>query len=371
MTVTDATDSIATDSIATDSIAAEIDTELPKLLDRFVTDLGATAAAGNIVIGDRLGLYRALAKAGPLTSRELADHTDTPEPYHREWLRGQAAGNLVSYRPETDQYWMTPAQALAFADSDGLVLPGAFQMALGCFDALPTIIEGFRSGTGLAWGEHGSDVAVGCERFFRPGYVANLISSWIPAIDGLADRLRQGIAVADVGCGLGSSTRILAETFPASTVVGYDNDARSIDLARTQATEAGLGDRVGFAVAAAAEFPGTGLGLVATFDCLHDMGDPVAAARHVRAALAGDGVWMIVEPFAGDAVADNLNPVGRLYYSLSTFLCVPHAIAEASPDPLGNQAGELPIARVIEQAGFAGFRRVAQTPFNIVYEARP
>ncbi|WP_235856877.1 class I SAM-dependent methyltransferase [Occultella glacieicola] len=347
------------------------ETELNDLLGRFVADLGATGAAGNIVIGDRLGLYRALAEAGPLTSRELADYTGTVERYVREWLRGQAAGKLVSYLPDADQYWMTPAQALAFADPNGLVLPGAFQMALSAFDDREAIIDRFHSGRGFAWGEHGDDVAVGCERFFRPGYVANLVSSWLPAVDGLVERLHNGTAVADVGCGLGSSTRILAESYPASTVIGYDNDSGSIELARKLTAEAGLGEKVEFAVAAAADFTGSGLGLVTTFDCLHDMGDPVGAARHIRSTLAADGVWLIVEPYAGDVVADNLTPVGRLYYSLSTFLCVPHAIAEGAPDALGNQAGEQPIARVIEQAGFGRFGRVTQTPFNIVYEARP
>jgi SAM-dependent methyltransferase len=347
------------------------DAELNDLLGRFVTDLGATAAAGNIVIGDRLGLYRALAEAGPLTATELADYTGTVERYVREWLRGQAAGRLVSYDPDTDQYRMTAAQALAFADPNGLVLPGAFQMALACFDDRSAIVERFRSGGGFAWGEHGTDVAVGCERFFRPGYVANLVSSWLPAVAGLVERLQHGIAVADVGCGLGSSTRILAETYPASIVIGYDNDPESIGLADKLTTEAGLGDQLQFAVATAADFPGSGLGLVTTFDCLHDMGDPVGAARHIRGALADDGVWVIVEPYAGDTVADNLTPVGRLYYSLSTFLCVPHAISEGAADALGNQAGEGPIARVIEDAGFSRFQRVAETPFNIVYEARP
>ena len=263
------------------------------------------------------------------------------------------------------------AQALAFADPDGLVLPGAFQMAIGCLDDLTEILERFRSGGGFGWGEHGSDVAVGCERFFRPGYVANLVSGWLPAVDGLVERLQHGIVVADVGCGLGSSTRILAATYPRSTVVGYDNHPGSIELADKLAVDAGLADRVEFAVASAADFPGSDLGLVTTFDCLHDMGDPVAAARHIRSALAPDGVWLIVEPYAGDAVSENLTPVGRLYYSFSTFLCVPHALSEGAPDPLGNQAGEQQIARVIEQAGFGGFQRVAETPFNLVYEARP
>lgn len=347
------------------------ETELNELLGRFVTDLGATAAAGNIVIGDRLGLYRALAEAGPLTAVELADYTGTVERYVREWLRGQAAGKLVTYRPDTDQYWMTPAQALAFADPDGLVLPGAFQMALAAFDNRDTIADRFHTGRGFGWGEHGDDVAVGCERFFRPGYVAHLVSNWLSAVDGLVERLDGGIAIADVGCGLGSSTRILAETFPASTVTGYDNDPGSIELARKLTAEAGLGEPVEFAVAAAADFPGSGLGLVTTFDCLHDMGDPVGAARHIRSTLAADGVWLIVEPYAGDVVADNLTPVGRLYYSLSTFLCVPHAISEGAPDALGNQAGEQAVAQVAEAAGFGQFRRVTETPFNIVYEARP
>ncbi len=356
----------------TEAAAAEsLETELPHLLDRFVADLGATVAAAGVVIGDRLGLYRALADAGPLTSRELADYTGTTERYVREWLRGQAAGHQVTYRPESDQYLLTPAQSLAFADPDGLVLPGAFQLALGAVHDLPRIIDGFRSGAGLGWGDHGPDVRIGCERFFRPGYVGNLVDSWLPAIDGIVERLRSGIRVADVGCGLGSSTRILARTYPASEIFGFDSDARSIDLARNSAGEAGLGDRIEFAVAAAAALPGREYGLVATFDCLHDMGDPLAAARRIRSALTPDGVWMIVEPFAADAVADNLNPVGRMYYSFSTLLCVPHAISEGSTDALGNQAGERPIAEVVEQAGFGGFRRVAQTPFNIVYEARP
>ncbi len=351
--------------------AQTVDTGLDALLGQFVTDLGATAAAGNIVIGDRLGLYRALAEAGPFTAAELADYTATAERYVREWLRGQAAGGLVSYRADTDQFWLTPAQTLAFADPQGLVLPGAFQMAVGFLQDLEAITERFRTGEGFAWGAHSDDVAIGCERFFRPGYVANLVSSWLPAVNGLVDRLEQGIAVADVGCGLGSSTRILAETYPASTLTGFDNDPVSIELADKLAADAGLGDRVAFAVAAAADFPGGDLGLVTTFDCLHDMGDPVGAARHIRSTLGSDGVWLIVEPYAGDTVVDNLTPVGRLYYSASTFLCVPHALSEGSSDALGSQAGQQVIARVVAQAGFSRFKRVSETPFNIVYEARP
>lgn len=343
---------------------------LDDLLARFVGDLGATKAAGNVVIGDRLGLYRALADAGPLTSADLATYTGTSERYVREWLRGQAAGGAVSYRDDTDRYWMTPAQSLAFADPDGLVLPGAFQLAVACLADLPAITEAFRTGGGVAWGDHHPEVFTGCERFFRPGYSTNLVSAWIPAIPGLTERLTSGVAVADIGCGLGASTRILARTYPASTVVGFDNHPESIELARSLTAEAGLAGRCTFQVARAQEFPGTGYGLVTSFDCLHDMGDPVAAARRVRAALAPDGVWMIVEPYAGASVSENLTPVGRVYYSFSSFLCVPHAVSEGAADALGNQAGEGAVSRVAEQAGFGHVERVAETPFNIVYEAR-
>jgi SAM-dependent methyltransferase len=359
-------------TVQQDNPARPVDQEqLDELLGRFVTDLGATISAGNVILGDRLGLYRALAEAGPLTPAELAAYTGTAERYVREWLAGQAAGGYVSYDAATGQYSMTPEQALAFAAADGLALPGAFELAAACLADGPLIEDAFRTGHGVAWGAHHPGVFTGCERFYRPGYVANLVSSWIPAVGGLADRLTAGIPVADVGCGLGTSTRILASTFPASTVTGYDPHERSIDLARTAAEEAKQADLCTFAVARAQDFPGTGYGLVATFDCLHDMGDPVSAARHIRDALAEDGVWLIVEPFAGAAVAENLTPVGRVYYSFSTFLCVPHAMSEGATDALGNQAGEAPIAAVVAQAGFRSFRQVAQTPFNLVYAARP
>jgi SAM-dependent methyltransferase len=337
-------------------------TDLDDLLGRFVTDLGATISAGNVLIGDRLGLYRALAAAGPQTPGELATRTGTAERYVREWLAGQAASGYVIFAD--GRYSLTEAQALAFVDPDGPALPGAFELAVACLRDEPMVRDAFRSGRGVAWGDHDPGVFTGCERFFRPGYVANLTGAWIPSVAGLHERLTAGVPVADVGCGLGASTRILAETYPASTVTGFDSHPESIELAR----KAGTG---GFAVAAAHDFPGSGYGLVATFDCLHDMGDPVGAARHIRDALADDGVWMIVEPYAGGAVTDNLNPVGRIYYSFSTFLCVPHAIAEGAGDALGNQAGEAPIAEVARGAGFRTFRRAAETPFNIVYEARP
>jgi SAM-dependent methyltransferase len=346
-------------------------TELDALLGRFVNDLGATMATGNTVIGDRLGLYRALAEAGPMTSGELAAYTGTAERYVREWLPGQAASGNVSYHADSDQYSLSEAQALAFADPRGLELPGAFELALACLFDQPKIMQAFRTGDGVAWGDHHADVYTGTERFFRPGYVANLVSSWIPAVTGLHERLEMGIRVADVGCGLGASTRILADTYPASTATGFDPHLGSIELARKAAAEEGLADHCEFAVASAQDFAGEGYGLVTTFDSLHDMGDPAGAARHIRSAVADDGVWLIVEPYAGESVAANLNPVGRLYYSFSTFLCVPHGLSEGAENPLGNQAGEAPIRALVTAAGFRSFERVAETGFNLVYAARP
>ncbi len=337
--------------------------QLTILLGRFVQDLGATVSAGNVLIGDELGLYRALAESGPFTPAELAAYTGTAERYVREWLPGQAAGGYVSYDTGTERYWLNEAQAVAFADPGGLLLPGAYQLALACLADRQLIVEAFRSGQGVAWGAHDENVFTGCERFYRPGYVQNLVSAWIPAVAGLADRLTAGIAVADVGCGLGASTRIMAETYPASSVRGFDSHPESVELARSGGVDA--------EVARAQDFPGTGYGLVTTFDCLHDMGDPVGAARHIRAALADDGSWLIVEPYAGGSVAENLTPVGRVYYNFSTVLCVPHAISEGAADALGNQAGEAPVGKIVSEAGFGTFRRVAETPFNLVYEARP
>jgi SAM-dependent methyltransferase len=345
--------------------------QLDELLGRFVNDLGATMSAGNVVLGDKLGLYRALAEAGPLTPGELAAYTGTAERLVREWLPGQAAGGYISYDIDSQQYSMTAAQALAFADPAGLALPGAFELAVACLTDESKILDAFRTGQGVAWGDHHPGVFTGCERFYRPGYVANLVSSWIPAVPGLDERLVAGISVADVGCGLGTSSLLLARAYQAPVIRGFDSHQHSIELARQAAVEAGLADRCTFAVARAQDFPGTDYGLVATFDCLHDMGDPVAAAQHIRSALAPDGIWLIVEPFAGASVAENLTPVGRVYYNFSTFLCVPHAISEGAADALGNQAGENPIRAVVEAAGFRTFRRVAETPFNLVYAAEP
>jgi SAM-dependent methyltransferase len=343
---------------------------LMEFLNRFVGDLGATMAAGNVVVGDRLGLYRALAD-GPLAPRELASRTRTAPRYVEEWLRGQAAGGYVEYDPETGDYWLTEEQAFALTDPDGPVfVPGAFQLAVAALRSEPEITGAFRSGAGVGWHTHDADVFAGCERFFRPGYSANLISSWLPALDGVEAKLRDGALVADIGCGHGASTVLLASEYPRSTVIGSDLHAASIEAARKRAAEVGLNGRARFEVAGAQSFTGGPFDLVTTFDALHDMGDPLGAARHVREQLADGGSWMIVEPFAGATVGDNLNPVGRVFYSFSTFLCVPNALSQEGGYSLGAQAGEEPIRQVVADAGFSGFRRVAETPFNIVYEAR-
>jgi ubiquinone/menaquinone biosynthesis C-methylase UbiE len=349
-----------------------IDTDkLQEFLGKFVTDLGATVAAGNVVIGHRLGLFKALA-GSPATADELAARTQTSPRYVAEWLRGQAAGGYVEYDAAGDRYSMTEEQAFALTNPDnGVYAPGAFLLALGALRAEPRITEAFRTGAGLGWHEHDADVFDGCEQFFRPGYIANLIPSWIPALDGVADKLAAGASVADIGCGLGASTILLAQEYPNSRFTGSDYHEGSIELARKHAGEAGVGDRVSFEAASAASFSGDGYDLAATFDCLHDMGDPLSAARHVRQALKPDGTWLIVEPAAADDVAGNLNPVGRAYYNFSTLLCVPNALSQPGGYALGAQAGEAAIRQVVTDAGFTRFRQAAATPFNLVYEVRP
>jgi ubiquinone/menaquinone biosynthesis C-methylase UbiE len=349
-----------------------IDTDkLHEFLGKFVMDLGATTAAGNVVIGHNLGLYKALA-AAPASADELAAATQTNPRYVAEWLRGQAAGGYVQYDPADDTYSMTEEQAFALTNPDGGVYaPGAFVLALGALKAVPRITEAFRSGAGMGWHEQDEDVFIGCEQFFRPGYIANLVPSWIPALDGVEDKLRAGAQVADIGCGLGASTILLAQEYPNSRFTGSDYHDESIEMARKHAGDQGVADRVGFEVASASTFSGTGYDLAATFDCLHDMGDPLAAARHVRQALKPDGTWLIVEPAAADDVAGNLNPVGRVYYNASTLLCVPNALSQSGGYALGAQAGEAAIRQVITDAGFTRFRRAAETPFNLVYEVRP
>ena len=349
-----------------------IDTDkLQQFLGRFIADLGATVAAGNVVIGHRLGLYQALA-AGPARAEELAARTQTNPRYIAEWLCGQAAGGYVEYDPAAGTYSMTEEQAFALANPDGAVyVPGAFVLALGALKAERRITDAFRTGTGMGWHEHDEDVFLGCEQFFRPGYIANLVPSWIPALDGVEDKLRVGAMVADIGCGLGASTILLAHEYPNSTITGSDYHDRSIEIARKRAGDAGVANRVSFEVASADGFSGTGYDLAATFDCLHDMGNPRTAARHIRQALAPDGTWLIVEPYAGDTITDNLNPIGRMYYNGSTLLCVPNAMAQSGGYTLGAQAGEAAIRQIVTGAGFTRFRRAAETPFNLIYEARP
>jgi 2-polyprenyl-3-methyl-5-hydroxy-6-metoxy-1,4-benzoquinol methylase len=345
--------------------------KLMEFLGAFVGDLGATVAAGSVVLGDQLGLYKGML-AGPATAQELADRTGTDARYVTEWARGQAAGGYITYDPASEAFWLSEEQAFALTDPDGAVfLPGAFQLALGALQARPRIAEAFRTGGGMGWHEQDEDVFIGCERFFRPGYLANLVPSWIPALEGVEDKLTVGAKVADIGCGLGASTVLLAKAYPASTFAGSDYHGGSIDEARKRAADAGVTDRASFEVASAQTFGGTGYDLVTTFDCLHDMGDPVGAARHVREALADDGTWLIVEPAAGDDVADNMNPVGRLYYSFSTLLCVPNAKSQPGGHALGAQAGEAAIRSITAEAGFTRFRRASETPFNLVFEARP
>jgi ubiquinone/menaquinone biosynthesis C-methylase UbiE/transcriptional regulator with XRE-family HTH domain len=345
--------------------------KLMEFVHRFVGDLGATMAAGSVVVGDRLGLYRALAEK-PQRPEELAERTGTSPRYVAEWLRGQAAGGYLQYDQDRDTYWLTEEQAFALTDPDGpIYLPGAFQLALGALRAESRIVDAFRTGAGVGWHEQHQDVFTGCERFFRPGYVANLLKSWLPALDAVVDKLGRGARVADVGCGHGASTLLMASAFPRSTFVGSDYHRASIDAARQRADSSEVADKVTFEVASAQTFGGGPFDLVATFDCLHDMGDPLAAARHIRQRLDDDGTWMVVEPAAGATVAENLNPVGRIYYSFSTFLCVPNALSQDGGYALGAQAGEEPIRRLATDAGFTRFRRVAETPFNLVYEARP
>lgn len=341
-----------------------------EFLGGFVTDLAATEAAGSVVVGHRLGLYRALAQ-GPATAQRFAERTGCHPRYVTEWLRGQAAGGYAGYDPATGEFSLSEEQAFCLADPNGPNVPAAFLAAVGMLRSEPRITEAFRTGAGVGWHEHEEEVFVGCDAFYRPGYVAELVPSWIPALDGVDAKLSAGARVADLGCGLGSSSVLMAQAYPRSSVVGSDYHGESIELARKKAAAAGVTDRVAFEVATAQTFTGTGYDLVTMFDCLHDMGDPLGAARRVRQALAEDGTWLLVEPYASDRVEDNFNPVGRLFYSGSTFLCVPNALSQPGGYALGGQAGEAAIRELTAQAGFTRFRRAAQTPFNLVYEVRP
>jgi len=345
--------------------------KLNAFIGQFVTDLGAAVHTGMVVIGEKLGLYKALVDE-PLTSAELAAKTHTDERYLREWLSSQAAGGYITYDEKTHKFSLSEEQAFTLAKEDSpAYLPGAFELALGSLAAIPRIAESFRTGAGMGWHEHDDGVFHGCEKFFRPGYAANLVSSWIPALHDVKEKLEAGARVADVGCGKGASTILMAKAFPKSRFFGFDYHDKSIEGARETAKSEGVADRVTFEVAKAKEYPGKGYDFVAVFDCLHDMGDPAGAAAHVLQSLAKDGTWMIVEPFANEELKDNLNPVGRVYYSFSTLLCTPCSRSQEVGLCLGAQAGEGRIRDVVKSAGFTRFRRAAETPFNIVYEARP
>jgi SAM-dependent methyltransferase len=345
--------------------------KLMGLVHQAVGDFGSMLTGALVVLGDRLGLYRHLADAGrPLTSAELAAAAGCAERYVREWLNGQAASGYVTYAD--GRYGLSEEQAVAFTDeSSPACVIGGFQGMLAATRAVDRLSILFRTGEGLGWHEHHDDLFCGTERFFRPGYIANLTTSWIPALEGVEDKLRRGAKVADVGCGHGASTIIMARAFPASTFIGFDYHAPSIEAARKAAAEAGVDDRVSFEVASAKEYPGTGYDLVGFFDCLHDMGDPAGAARHVLRSLASEGTWLIVEPFAHDDTADNLNPIGRLFYSVSTLICTPASLSQETGTALGAQAGETRLRDVVTAGGFTRFRRAAETPFNLVLEARP
>lgn len=346
--------------------------KLNAFMGRFVADIGAVLHAPTVVVGDQLGLYKVLAQEGPCDARLLAQRTGTDPRYLKEWLSAQAASGYIEYDPATEKFGMTEEQAFALADEGSpAFIPGAFQIAVAQFKAIPKMLQAMRTGIGIGWHEHDASLFHGTERFFRPGYAANLVSTWIPALEGVENRLKTGGRVADVGCGHGASTLIMAKAYPEATFTGFDYHAPSIEHARKAAAEAGLSERVSFEVARAQDYPGTDYDFVAVFDCLHDMGDPAGAAAHIRKSLKPDGTWMIVEPYARDKLEDNLNPVGRVFYSASTFICTPASRSQEVGACLGAQAGEARLKEVVTQGGFTRFRRAAETPFNLVLEAKP
>jgi 2-polyprenyl-3-methyl-5-hydroxy-6-metoxy-1,4-benzoquinol methylase len=346
--------------------------KLHEFLGKAVVDFGATFNAALIRIGDKLGLYKALVKYGPQTPAELAKNTGTVERYIREWLSAQAAGGYVTYDPAAGKFSLSEEQAFTMAEETSPVfLPGAFQVALAAVQAEEKIAERFKTGEGLGWHEHHHSLFEGTERFFRPGYAANLIAGWIPALEGVEAKLKKGAKAADVGCGLGASTILMAQAYPNSEFVGFDYHDKSIETARQRAKDAGVSDRIHFEVASAKSYPGNDYDFVTFFDCLHDMGDPAGASKHVRGSLKKDGTWMIVEPFAGDKLEDNMNPIGRAFYGASTLLCTPASLSQEVGLALGAQAGEKRLREVVTSGGFTHFRRATETPFNLIFEARP
>jgi SAM-dependent methyltransferase len=346
--------------------------KLEQFVGHAATELGAALNAALVTLGDELGLYRAMADGQPVTAAEVASRTKTQERYVREWLNTQAASGFVLYDPALDAYVLPPEHALVLADDTSPVsLIPSFQAANAAVAVREQLTERFVSGDGVGWHEHHHGLWHGTERGFAIAYRTHLVGEWLPALDGVVERLQAGGLVADVGCGHGASTIVMAQAFPASRFVGFDYHAPSIEVARARADKAGLGDRVRFEVASAQDYPGSGYDMVAMFDCLHDMGDPVGAAAHVRQVLAADGTWLLVEPFANDRLEDNLNPVGRVFYSASTFICTPASRAQPVGACLGAQAGEARMRQVATDGGFTRFRRATATPFNLIYEVRP
>jgi SAM-dependent methyltransferase len=345
--------------------------KLNALVGKLVGDLGISLSGASILLGDRLGIYKAMADGAPLTSTELAKKTGLHERYLREWLSGQAASGYVDYDPEKDVFSLSPEQAMAFAEEGSpAFFAGAFDVVQSVYLDEPKVADAFRTGKGVGWHEHSKCLFSGTERFFRPGYNANLVANWIPKLDGVEAKLKAGAKVADVGCGHGASTIVMAQAYPKSEFFGFDYHKPSLERAKALAEEAGVGDRITFAQASAKDFPAKDYDLVAFFDCLHDMGDPVGAGKHVKQTLAKDGSWMIVEPFANDNLKDNLNPVGRVFYHASTFICTPASLSQEVGCGLGAQAGERRLRQVATEAGFRQFRRATETPFNMIFEVR-
>jgi SAM-dependent methyltransferase len=346
--------------------------KLNQFVGQMLGDLGGALSVPLVRIGDRLGLYKALNAAGPMTPAELATRTNIAERYAREWLSHQAASGYLTYDAKAGKFTLPPEQALVFAEPDSPVyLQGGFDIAVTMMENQALLEPAFRSGKGVGWGEQSQCLFCAAGRFFRPGYHNSLVSSWLPALDGVVAKLERGATVADVGCGHGFSTVIMAKAFPNSSFIGYDFHSASVEQARAHAKQHGVTANTQFEVALASEFPGNDLDLVTFFDCLHDMGDPVGAARHVRQALKPDGSWMIVEPIAGDRLEDNLNAVSRLYYAASTMICVPTSLDQPVGAALGAQAGPKRLSSAIVEGGFRSVRRATDTPFNMILEARP
>lgn len=345
--------------------------KLHDLLGKVVTEMGAAANGPLITIGDKLGLFTTLSESGHLTSQELASKTNTAERYVREWLSAQAASGYVEYDASSKKFFMSPEQAMVFGNRNSPVfMTGAFYAIASVYHDEPKIEKAFKTGEGVSWGDHSSCLFCGTEKFFSPSYEGNLLSNWIPSMDGVLEKLEKGAKVADIGCGHAASTIIMAKAFPNSTFIGFDFHAASIDQAKERAKDAGL-DNISFQVSTAKEFPGKDYDFITYFDCLHDMGDPVGACEHAKAALKPDGTCMIVEPFAKDTLEENLNPVGRAFYAFSTMLCTPCSLNQEVGKALGAQAGEKQLKEVITKGGFSRFKRATETPFNLILEARP